>query len=205
MTDEQVKRSLSQQQWDFLEGEFLSSSISGALQHSSTYATEKVKDREKVRREIRNVLCELAERYSTKVTEVDHVKNIKELACRVKKKQCGPFLKDGELRFPVAAKALNLYLKFLWCFGKITIPPPHCPFDRGEIQGLLGFKEDDWTKVVDVDVYRKWVRKAEELRKAEDLRDERDANNPRSLAEWELDAWSRAQPEGKAGCPRTEP
>ncbi len=31
-------------------------------------------------------------------------------------------------RVGIAQKALNLYLKYLWCLGKIT-EPPHCPFD----------------------------------------------------------------------------
>jgi hypothetical protein len=38
-------------------------------------------------------------------------------------------------RVGTAQKALNLYLKYLWCLGEIKTPP-HCPFDRGIIQML---------------------------------------------------------------------
>jgi hypothetical protein len=177
-----------QQRWDFLESEFLTSSINAALQHSSTYATKKETERGIVRRELRLGLCKLARKYVNQVNEKNHLRNIQRLINRVEK-SCAPFLKNSHLRFGVAQKALNLYLKYLWCEGEVKAPP-HCPFDYSIIQ-QLGFR-DKWTRVKDKAIYLKWVRKGEKAR---------DAENYESLAEWELHAWSAAQPGGKAGCP----
>jgi len=181
---------MTDEQWQFLEGEFLTNSINGALQHSSTYANKNEKDHETVRAVIRSVLCDLATRYSGEVSD-KHVKNIEDLARRVTEK-CASLLKGGHLRFGVAQKALNLYLKYLWCMGKIP-PPPHCPFDRGIIQSkkLLDFPKDNWTEVDDDGTYLKWVSKAEEKR--------RNASGG-SISEWELGVWNAAQPSGKGAC-----
>jgi hypothetical protein len=170
-----------QEQWDFLEGEFLSSSISGALQHSPTYDNASKKNREKLQRVLRAKLCELAAKYSSDVavTTEEHLKNIQELADHAKN-HCEKFLQGGKLRLGVAAKALNLYLKYLWCEGKLKVPPPHCPFDHTVIYDLLRF-EDNWTEVDDPATYLKWVKKAEELR---------DDAKCESLAEWELRGWN---------------
>src|SRR6266481_4559253 len=133
--------------WDFLEGEFLSSSISGALQHSPTYTNASNKDREKLQRVLRAKLLELAAKYSTDVavTTEEHLKNTQELAAHAKQ-HCEKFLQGGKLRLGVAAKALNLYLKYLWCVRRLKVPPPHCPFDHTVIYDLLGF-HDKWTEV----------------------------------------------------------
>src|SRR5438132_13944415 len=70
---------------DFLEGEFLTLSINGALQHSSTYATECEKARETVRLQLRSVLRNLAKKYCSGVGEGEHLENIQELSRRVGK------------------------------------------------------------------------------------------------------------------------
>ena len=182
---------MTQPQRDFLEDEFLTLSINGALQHSSTYKpTAGKKDPETLQRELRTGLCDIAARYSSEVGEGQHLENIQELARRVNK-SCASFLNGDHLRFGVAQKALNLYLKYLWCVGKTRIPPPHCPFD-GTVLERLRF-QDNWTDMDDVAIYLKWVRQAETARN--DAKCE-------SLAEWELRAWNAAQPGGKAGCPR---
>jgi len=187
---------MTQAQWDFLEGEFLTLSVSGALQHSSTYATEDEKDRDTVRRELRSGLCDLSAKYSSEVGEEEHLKNIQGLARHVNM-SCAPFLNGDHLRLGVAQKALNLYLKYLWCVGKIQIPPPHCPFDNSVINVIGKLKlptgcERRWTLADKLEHYCDWVSAAKEEAKKKDL----------SLAEWELRAWNAAQPGGKAGCPR---
>jgi hypothetical protein len=52
-------------------------------------------------------------------------------------------LANGHLNFGIAQKILNLYLKFLWCMGKIPMPP-HCPVDR-MIQEKLKISVVNWT------------------------------------------------------------
>jgi hypothetical protein len=188
-----------QEQWDFLADVFLSNSLSGGLGHSGTYVKTKNKGEEKWLNEgkeklygvLKAALCELTAKYSTgaSVTTEEHMESLQRLK-QCAKDSCAESLRGGELRLGVVAKLLNLFLKFFWCVGKITTPPPHCPFDRRLIQERLGFTGDDWTKVDDPATYLKWVSKAEELR---------DKENRGSLAEWELYAWG-----GKAGCPHAE-
>jgi len=121
---------MTQPQRDFLEDEFLTLSINGALQHSSTYKpTAGKKDPETLQRELRTGLCDIAARYSSEVGEGQHLENIQELARRVNK-SCASFLNGDHLRFGVAQKALNLYLKYLWCVGKTRIRVRGLRFDE---------------------------------------------------------------------------
>ena len=187
---------LKQEKQAFLEHEFQTFSINAALQHSSTYTTEKEKDRKKVRDALRLALRELAARYKLGgVSPRKHVENIEELATSVKQ-NCASFLKEAHLRFGVAQKALNLYLKYLWCAGLIPTPP-HCPFDATVIKRkrLLDFPADNWTEVDDKTTYEKWARKAEEKRTL--AKDE-------SISRWELREWNAAQLGGKVGCSRND-
>lgn len=127
---------MTELQWHFLDGEFLTLTINGALQRSSTYATESDHDRETVRRKLKSNLREIAKSYSAAVGEEQHIRNIQELASRLNR-DCARFLNGGCLRFGIAQKALNLYLKYLWCPGRIPLPP-HCPFDDRVINGVNG-------------------------------------------------------------------
>ncbi len=113
---------MTESQLHFIEGEFLTLSISGALQRSSTYATEAEQDREAVRRGLRLILRDLATRYSVLVGDEAHIKNIEELATRAGK-DYPKFLNGDHLRFGIAQKALNLYLKYLWCADRLPRPP----------------------------------------------------------------------------------
>ncbi len=182
---------------DFLEGEFLTLSINGALQHSSTYATECEKDRETVRLKLRCVLRDLAKKYGSGVGEEEHLENIQELSRRVEK-DCAEFLNGDHLPLGVAQKALNLYLKYLWCEDEIPTPP-HCPFDSKIIAKLTVPTgcECRWTQVVNVEHYREWVLAA---KKEADKEAKKEGKEGFSLADWELRAWNAAQPGGKAGC-----
>ena len=50
-------------------------------------------------------------------------------------KDHGDVLNGGKLFFGVAQKALNIYLKYLWC-SNFDVRPPHCPFDYDIISRL---------------------------------------------------------------------
>jgi hypothetical protein len=178
---------MSPQQWDFLEGEFLTLSINAALQHSSTYATEDEKDREAVRRELRSALCDLSARYADGVSEEQHLENIQQLSRRVSQ-ACASSLNGDHLRLGIAQKALNLYLKYLWCVGRIPIPP-HCPFDNNVINVAARLKLPPGCE-------RRWTQVSAALEEAK--------KKGLSLAAWELGTWSAAQG-GKAGCPQGRP
>jgi hypothetical protein len=211
-----MAQSLPQLKRAFLEDEFLTLSISGALQHSGTYKKEEehnpqenerekkerqkaqrkkhTKEQEQLQSALRSGLCIVATKYISEggVKKEDHLKNIHLLVAYVNK-SCSPFLKDDTLRLGIAQKALNLYLKYLWCVGIIKATPPHCPFDRTVLQDFLKLP-DNWTEVNDDPVYEQWVTKAEKAR---------DDAQCESLAEWELFVWNSSRPGRKAGCPLT--
>ena len=77
---------------------------------------------------LRKHLGSLGEQYRAKnVTDAEHVKNIATLVAEASK-ELGPSLYKSNLRFGVAQKLLNLYLKYLWATEYIR-EPPHCPID----------------------------------------------------------------------------
>ncbi len=125
---------MSDQQWKFLEEVFLSNSINAALGHSSTYASPSRANSETLGKVLRSELRDLAKGYASVVSEEAHIQNIAKLTNCVTNR-CAPLLKGRFLRFGVAHRALNLYLKFLWCAGRIPAPP-HCPFDGNVIAEL---------------------------------------------------------------------
>lgn len=172
---------MSDQAWNFLEEVFLSNSISAALGRSSTYESPSSANSEALGKVLRSELCELVKEYASPVLEESHIQNIAKLAHHVTG-CCAPLLKGGYLRFGVAHKALNLYLKFLWCAGRIPAPP-HCPFDGKVIAELhklrklpANLRDLSWTQMNEA-TYRELVSAAKER-----LKDE-------PLAKWELRTW----------------
>jgi hypothetical protein len=130
----------------------------------------------------RTKIVQLAEGYvDNSVTGDQHIRNVSESADSVSK-ACPQYLRKDCPRFGVAAKALSLYLKYLWCVGKIK-EPPHCPFDRRIIDALhrlqklpAKLRDLSWTQM-DEGTYRQLVIEAEKR------------IGGQSLATWELRAW----------------
>jgi hypothetical protein len=85
-------------------------------------------------------------------------------------------LHDGEFRFGIAQKLVNLYLKYLWVAGMIE-EPPHCPID-GIVRDLAGLTYD-WTMSNSRQEYERTIASLK-------LHAE-----PRSLAVWELQEFRR--------------
>lgn len=50
------------------------------------------------------------------------------------------------MKFGHAQKALNLYLKYHWCFGMLPMPP-HCPLDSIVLKKIPGFTQERWTRL----------------------------------------------------------
>jgi hypothetical protein len=167
--------------WRFLEEIFVSNSIAasfsvragGGIYASGITEEQRSKLREVAKRELR----ELALGYSAPVSEDQHIQNISNLAASISH-NCSLLLSEGGFRFGIAQKALNVYLKYLWCANQIPTPP-HCPFDSiviGKLKLLHG-SPDQWTKIVDASPYKEWVSAAKLVAA------------PASLAEWELTVW----------------
>jgi hypothetical protein len=158
---------------DFLTREFFSMSLQAATQHIKIYAPEaKEADRKEVRSHLRALLEKLEIEYVTEVSEDAHVKNIERIVWSVSRRHSG-LLADG--RFPVASaqKALNLYLKYLWCVGRI-MRPQHCPIDAFVLRAANLKSARPWTKMATIEEYKATI---EQLKARTD---------GLSLAEWEL-------------------
>src|SRR5689334_11713531 len=119
----------------FLRNEFFGLTQDATLQHNATYresATEA--DRARFRADLYRLLDSLSFRYATGISDEEHIDNIVRLADELSVIH-ESILRDGRFRLGSAQKALNLYLKYLWCAGLIP-EPPHCPFDSRIIAKL---------------------------------------------------------------------
>lgn len=72
----------------------------------------------KLREALRLWLTDIELQYCEAVAEEHHIKNIVSLSEKLSKEHAGALV-NGRFRIGVAQKALNLYLKYLWCLGKV--------------------------------------------------------------------------------------
>lgn len=171
---------MNNSQWRFIHDQILLSSVMAALQRASVYTEGASQSRkQELRDELEKQLVNLGGQYSQEVPEAKHIGNIRELSQAISS-QYGDILIGGKFRIGLAQKALNLYLKYLWCLDKIQ-RPPHCPFDRGIIEQLGLPEVIPWTRMDDIKDYKVLVEAAK--KKAGDT----------PLAEWELKVYQGAQ------------
>jgi len=159
---------MSQTKTKFIEDSLCLLTILAALQRSSTYAegvTETAK--RDVRDTLKKQILNLTGQYVREVDDTTHYQNVKKLADAVSKSHTKT-LKDGRFRIGVAQKALNLYLKYLWCLEQIP-DPPHCPFDAIVIGRLPDCSNIKWTQVDDIEKYKRLVEAARKAAKGEPL------------------------------------
>src|SRR5437899_9346391 len=168
-------------QEQFLKDEFFSLTLMATVQRADVYiagATER--ERKAFQAALRSRLEELATGYCDEVPEETHIQNIVGLSNFLSSNHAN-VLQDGRFRIGPAQKALNLYLKYLWCIGKIPMPP-HCPFDFLVISKLPDYSGPSWTALDSEEKYRDLVKAAKA--KAQDV----------PLAAWELRTYNNAQP-----------
>jgi hypothetical protein len=131
--------------------------------------------RKELRDSLRDELRKLSGGYRRgAVSEVEHEANILHLSEEMSK-QYGSILVGDRFNIGTSQKALNVYLKFLWCLGQLSIEPVHRPLDRiilkrASING-------SWTSLDDIEIYRSWINQL------------RDHAKPVSLSHWELTVW----------------
>ena len=172
----------------FLNAEFIMFSIAGGMGRGVPIYKKGIKEtnskRIMMKKEIKKMIFELGENYiKEKVNEEDHKKNIIQFSENISNQFFDILNDDNKNRFVVgrSQKLINLYLKYLWCWGKMPQIPPHCPFDSTIIAALR--KTDptiaDWTKFDSDSLkeYEKYVTAAKE---------QTEKNNFQSIAEWEL-------------------
>ena len=130
-----------------------------------------------------------------RISGTKHRGNIVKFADRVTE-ECKDFLAEGELRFGLAQKYLNVELKLLWCQDKYP-EPPHCPFDGYVLRKLRPQNACwAWTKCTHPECYPKWVQAFEDnyerlMRHLERLAELKEIpeNDAKTIAEWEVVFW----------------
>jgi hypothetical protein len=162
----------------FLHDEVFSLTLMAVVQRGQNYAPRSA-NKEEFRRALRDYLDRMAEAYRAPVAEEGHLQNIVSL-----KKQlsvsCGGLRDERGFRIGSSQKALNLFLKYLWCLGEIP-EPPHCPFDRRIIEELPKEVQCSWVNCDDIQHYKRWVAEARKIAEKESL----------SLAQWELCTYNK--------------
>ncbi|MCP9765186.1 hypothetical protein [Lacihabitans soyangensis] len=147
----------------FLESQYWMMTIHAAFQRANVYKANVDENKRKEFREYLHVeIQQIAEKYYFKVDEDKHLKNIEKLQEYSRNED---ILQNGVLNYGICQKILNLYLKYLWCAGRIPTPP-HFPIDR-VVQERLGFKENEivsWTKQIKSEIdYLSIIRKTENI------------------------------------------
>lgn len=178
--------SVTMTKWEFVNRELIATSVNSAFQRANVYADPQGyadPRRNDLREELAKKLKGVARQYENGLSSDLHTKNIKmiadELTAEFKR-----LLRHGRFRIGVAQKALNLYLKYLWCLGKIPTPP-HCPFDSRIIAKLPlthAQKKLKWTELDSLEDYQALVDAG--MRKISETA-------YKSLSDWELDEWKK--------------
>jgi hypothetical protein len=174
--------------WEFIESELIAASINAAFQRADVYHDPKAYDdprRQTLRDKLASLLRDLGSQYSSTLSGTQHKVNIAKIAGDLTEAfKDTDLLRGKRFRIGISQKALNLYLKYLWCLGKIPTPP-HCPFDDRIIRKLplsdQEKKDLQWTALDSLDGYQKLVDAG--LAKIT-------ATGHASLSEWELDVWN---------------
>lgn len=182
-------------QLEFLRSEFRTLSFMGASQRVSIYAADTGEsERCAFREALRTKLESFAQPYlQTEVSEDEHVDNIRRFADELSSQFPGT-LDRARFRIGPSQKALNLYLKYLWCAG-LSQRPPHCPVDAIVLREA-GDAVMRWSIMDSVDEYRKAIGI---------LRAAATKAGFTSLAEWELEAWANGKAKAMQGVPRSTP
>jgi len=168
---------MRKEKYKFIQKECLANSVSASFQRAKIYESNtSEKFRLKLRKCFKNLLFSHSETYKSHINEETHCDNIQQI-CDELTKAYKNILIDRHFRYGVAQKGINLYLKYLWCFGKIE-EPPHCPIDSIVLReaGIGGA----WTKMDSRDEYKIIIDKIKKIIKS-----------GQSLAEWELEIWNK--------------
>ena len=177
-----MTRTIDEEKRLFIEHQVAVLSVMAAIQHNPTYNKDVTENDKKSFRI--DLFCELRKygrKYGEKVEEAVHMQYILDIASALSKKH-KLILFGGVLRIGTVQKALNLYLKYLWCMGFIEIEPPHCPIDRGVIIKAEGSSNPsvNWTRIKNTGEYKTLMTKIVKLAGDQQF----------SPAEWELKEWN---------------
>jgi hypothetical protein len=168
----------------FLRDEFHGLTLGATMQRSRIYRAGIAEhERSSLHSTLKRVIDAVAPAYAVPVGDTDHVTNICSIAETITRAHA-PLLRDGRFRLGPAQKALNLFLKYLWCAGTIPIPP-HCPFDYLIISKLEKSAQCRWTELDDVSQYQRLVDAARQQARGV------------PLAQWELELYNDVSVAGR--------
>lgn len=163
----------------FMRREIFSMTLGATAQRARLYLPDVPEaKRRKFHEALRARLERLATQYLAAVSEEAHVANIAALADELSA-EFGVLFSEGRFRVGLAQKALNLYLKYLWCLGWCEMPP-HCPVDAIVLAQVDPHQDARWTQIDSLDVYRAVIEAAKQ------------AARGLPLSVWELNLYNRA-------------
>jgi hypothetical protein len=169
---------MNRKQSAFLSRALLGTSVIATAQRNRLYSEgSSAEARKEFRTALRRALEKLLPEYRKSVSDARHCANIETLSdglSATHKKA----LNGGRFRIGSAQKALNLYLKFMWCLGRIR-QPPHCPFDAIVLAEVPGSKTVKWTQLDNIVKYKEIVSNA------------RQQAGKTPLAKWELEIYGK--------------
>lgn len=180
----------------FLERTYYYNSINAAVQRNSPYGGNALqKTKAAIRRELRRQLATFVDPFLTRSVNdpvvMPHYRNVGWSSDEAAFLSAVHQLRDamstvlqtygsfGQFRVSHAQKSLALLLKYYWCAGERTAPPPFCPLDR-RVLWEAGIR-DKWTELDDMKKYVGWLRKLVAVACGAGYA---------SLAEWELATYS---------------
>lgn len=159
----------------FIRREIFSMTLSASTQRAGVYREKTLEGKRKpFQKSLRLLLEEKSEDYSVSVSDAAHLENIEHISRELSARHADVLTNNG-MRIGPAQKALNLYLKYLWCLGEIP-EPPHCPIDATVLSRVPGCAGVHWTMMKTIEEYRVVIEKARAVATQKRL----------SLPEWEL-------------------
>ncbi|HSW44587.1 MAG TPA: hypothetical protein VLM89_03345 [Phycisphaerae bacterium] len=163
---------------EFLIKTALSNTQSASLQRGSPVYVANASDQEKqgFKDAFKNSLRALETRYKQTVPEKDHIRTIQQFVKELSRGDFRDVLVNGRLTIGRAQKAVNLYLKFLWCLDLIK-EPPHCPVDSVVLE-TIGMNNIPWTRLDSVNDYMSIIDTIKRHCRGQ------------SPAKWECDVWN---------------
>ena len=165
---------------EFLRQTALYNAIGAAFQRALIYG-DGIDDglKDQLKRDLEGHLRRIETQYQRNVSSEKHLQTIAGVAKEMSDKHAH-ILKNGRFRVGIAQKAVNIYLKLLWCYGWIP-EPPHCPIDS-IVLAEVGDRRTKWTKMDDIEDYRTAIERVQAYI--------RQAGSMMSLSKWELCVWN---------------
>jgi len=162
----------------------LSMSIKASVQRNNLYS-ENIRSGSQKRIEVgqiwREKLIEITKKYENSISRDQYLEDVVELKKFMNETFDGhfnnnKFLSDPGLRLSHSQKSISVYLKHLWCIGKVK-EPPCCPVDAIILKRIgLKYPHNSWGK----------INQLQELEDKLNLIEKFASKNSLSVAQWEL-------------------